>query len=47
MFSNISIRKIDDNLNLYPINESLYFNKDGDSIPLYISIKDLVKKQCL
>ena len=45
MSSTISTRKIDDNLYLYPINERLYINKNGDFIPFDIFIKDLVKRQ--
>ena len=45
MSSTISTRKIDDNLILYPINERLYINKNGDFIPFDIFIKDLVKRQ--
>ena len=45
MSSTISTRKIDDNLILYPINERLYINKNGEFIPFDIFIKDLVKRQ--
>ena len=45
MSSTISTRKIDDDLLLYPINERLYINKNGEFIPFDIFIKDLVKRQ--
>jgi hypothetical protein len=45
MSSTISTRKIDDDLYLYPIDERLYINKNGEFIPFDIFIKDLVKRQ--
>ena len=45
MSSTISKRKIDDDLYLYPIDGFLYIIKNGDFIPFYIFIKDLVKRQ--
>ena len=45
MSSTISTRKIDDNLYLYPINERLYINKNGNFIPFDIFIKDLARRQ--
>ena len=45
MSSTISKRKIDDDLYLYPIDGLLYIIKNGDFIPFYIFIKDLVKRQ--
>ena len=45
MSSTISKRKIDDDLYLYQIDGLLYIIKNGDFIPFYIFIKDLVKRQ--
>ena len=45
MSSTISTRKINDDLILYPIDERLYINNNGDFIPFYIFIKDLAKRQ--